>query len=284
MTANIALCWPNYAPTATFSQGSWESAYPITNLNDPTPTLIARTVDATTGSTKIRAVYDAAVTVRVVSEINCTLSLSATRRIMAGSTAGASDILDRTDDVWAFDPTDYGITWRTRGTWWGNAPDSSVYGVPWNPVRILAEDVTARYWQFEYNDTTNPDTDIQLGNLWMSPMWRPTMGAIYGVREGYDDYSSTQALVNGGKASSRKRAARNVQFELPLIEDGADEYLLRELFRYNRTVEDILYLPTTGDPKRIQMLAFAGRLTSLNAMTAASYKRRHVSISLQETI
>ena len=282
------LGWPNHVDLATFSGGTWSgSPFQLSNIGLHEITKVARSDGITTGATQFQVDFGSAKRVRVISEINHSAPEDALRRIKAGTTAGASDLyLGDWEDFHGITYSESGIAF-SNGGWWGagpTSPASFVYGNPFIGVYVLPADVTARYWSIEYDVTGSTLDHLQIGRLFMGPVYQPEFNAVYGLVEGMVDYSQIQKLPNGGIVIAEARSGRTVQFEFPLTRAGAEEYRIREMLRMQRTIGDILYVPYPGDPEKRQIKGFLGRLEELSGMNTIGYMRRSIGLKLTEKL
>lgn len=282
---NLALCWPNRFTEATVSQGSYESLFPPSNLYDPEPTAVARTTDLLTTSTWLRVTFPTPRTIRSIAPMNTNATRDCTFRVKAGTTAGASDLLDTgVLDLWRIPFDTWGIEWRSTGNWWDDAQISTIYGAPWTPGLFLNEDVTSKYWDLFFDDTANPDGYLQFGRLFMGPALILEHGAEYGGRRPLKDFSSKAVLLNGGIVRRARRAARKEIFNLPLIWNGPEEYRVQEMLRVSRTVNEVYYVPKFWDPAVLQYKGFVGTLDELSGMSAATFRSQGMQLQITESI
>lgn len=278
------LGWPNLSDGATLSGGTWASSpFALANMQSPESALVARTTGITTAATQFQVDFGAAVRLRAIGEIRHNAPEGTLRRVSAGTTAGD-------DDVYAGDWRDFhGITYSEAGVefqseWWGPELSAFNYGNPYPGIEVLPWDVTARYWKVEYDLSASAVSHLQIGRLFMGPVYQPEYNAVYGLVDGMVDNSQIQQLPNGGIVTYPGRVARTVQFEFPLTNAGAEEYRIREMMRRQKTTGDILYVPYPYEPDKRQLKGFLGRMQELSGMNTIGYMRRSIGLKLTEKL
>ena len=116
MAKNVLIGWPNRAPGAVLSGGSWTT---LGNLNNSDYWRVARSTDAGTSSTVINIDLGSIHALRAIALGAHNLSETASWRIKIGSTAGASDIYDSGDQsAWAL-AFDADYQWEDQFWWEG---------------------------------------------------------------------------------------------------------------------------------------------------------------------
>ena len=283
--ANIMLGWPQRAASATLSAGSWDATFADDNMLLAETAKVARSTNDLKTSTQIRIDLGAAKTIRVISEHQHNFTQAAKRKVSAGTTAGASDVYAGDwEDVFDLTWAETGIEWQDEDNWWGPEIDSTIYGCPFMGLCVLPSDTSARYWTIEWDIEAGSLSYLQIGRLFMGPAYQPEFNAVYGLVDGWKDYSTQAQLEAGGIVSYPRRAARTVEFSFPMTGRGDEEYRIREMLRLQRTGGDVLYIP---DPARLgqsQMKGFLGRLSELSGMSTHLYRRRSIDLRMVEKL
>jgi hypothetical protein len=246
----------------TIAGGSWLADAPVTKIATWALADSARSTDLTTTSTKITIDWGAAKTAQILTFPRHNLSSTATIRWKRGTTAGASDVADSTSlPVWLFTPRAY------RG---------DVYEV----IVLQASETSARYETVEIVDTSNPDGYVDIGRVFISPLFVPAVWQSYGARDGYEDISVVKQSKGGADWRDRQRRRRTASFvldQLTLAEGAA----LNEMEQEEGLTEEVAYLPYLDDPAEMQRYAFTGLLKELNGIEYpyANTRRRAFSMT-----
>lgn len=280
---NILLCVPNRIDSATLSGGSWRAALPLANLADAQFTEVARSTDATTGSTKFDVDMASARAIRLVALSNHNLSQSATWRVTLGTTAGGTDVYDSGwVNVWRLTFDNELLRWESPSWWTGTSPDEYT-GHPWPAVLALADWYTARYGRVEISDTGNSAGYVQIGRAHFCNAFEPAVNAVYGLKDGWSDLSTATRAESGAQWFTARRRFRTVQFMLDSLSES-EGATLYELMRSAGTVGEVFYAPMHTDLAACQRYGFAGRLAELSALDFPRPIRRALPVRLEEIV
>lgn len=202
--------WPIYSDrsvsvTPSFSGGDWQSTLPLTNLSDRRLSRVARSVDATTDSTQFIVDLGAERVIGLLALVKHTMSEGARVRW------SASDAID------GFGAPLYVTGWLD--VWPIGATREDVDGLNLAHVHVTTDDVSARYWQCEIDDTANADDYVDVARLVIAGTWYPSTGMAVGAKLGME--SATERVVtDGGAALYRQKAMRRMwDFSIPMLEE-----------------------------------------------------------------
>ena len=185
--ANAILGTPIYSDlgvlyTPALSGGSWQSALPLANLQDRRLAVVARSTDATTGSTQFVIDLGVARAVRLVALVAHNLSSAATVTVKAGSD---------------------GVTWPySSGSftpWPAGLTAEDLVGLNWPVLHIPASVQTYRYWQVLIVDTGNAAGYVQAGRLCVCGGYQPTLNLSPGAKVGIET-DTVRTVTDGGAA------------------------------------------------------------------------------------
>lgn len=133
-----------------FSGGSWDTDAPLTNLQDPRPSLMARSVDVTAASTKFFVEFSSAITLAAMVLVGTNFDVAGTYRITAYS--------DQAHTLPTF-TTGLQPVWTASGA----IEDWDLKGL--DVVALFGQSVSARYWQIEMINTANVNGYLALSRL-----------------------------------------------------------------------------------------------------------------------
>lgn len=241
----------NQADSGTFSAGDWSN---LSNVQSRDLFSVARSTDATTASTKFQIDLGSSKSIRCLSLHAHNLSSVATVTLKAGTSAGASDVLNSTGN------DAYSVTFDDTRQF------SSHYAV------IIDASVSARYWTVEITDTTNAAGYVEIGRVGLWQGLEPTNNMEWGVEYGVEDIFSDTAFSLGGDFFYEARGVkRTVNFGLNVLLD-TEALHAHEISRIvGRTGEVLFY---SGDDQTYDVL---GRLEKPN-----SIRRRMLDLNISE--
>ena len=282
--ANLFLGWPNRIDAGTLSGGSWDSTLALTNLQDRSLAVVARSADAANASTKFNLDLGAAHSLRAFGIFNHNLSQSAQVRISLGTTSGGTDVYAGSW-VDAFEITfGSGSDEWSSYNWWSPMSDDEYVRNPFAVIVVLAAFYSARYVTIEFDDTGNSDGWVQLGRVFVGGGLYPAYNATYGLEDGWVDGSQLVEMESGREVAQVRRRRRTVRFALEVLSQASEFGVAHEMQRRLGTTGEILYVPNAADAVLTQRTGFLGRMRSINPIAYPSFRRRSMPVELIEIL
>lgn len=201
---NLADVNPLYSPAPVLTGGSWLANLPLTNLQDRRIAKVARSTNDDAASTQFDLDLGSARTVRVVALIGVNFSSAATVEIEGGTSQGATDVYNGT---------------AVAGYPAGETAES-LDGLTLSYLLVLPSNLSARWWRVKIVDTSNPDNYVQIGRLFVAPVWQPTYNADYGLVQGWEDDSRSEYSEGGATLHVERRKRRTLTFTLSEIAEA----------------------------------------------------------------
>jgi hypothetical protein len=239
--ANACFGWPDHLnpdpafATVALSGGNWTATLPRANMITPLLSEVARTSGVTLLDTTWTVDLGTARAVRLMAIVGHNFSINAKWRVLGSNTFGtfASPTFD-TDWQDIF-PVVYplgSVPWEHPSFWNGklDAESASRYNVP--AIYILSSASVTRYLRFDIDDTTNDDGYIQVGRLFVSSVWQPTLNLRPGATLGWDSASRVREGLSGVRfydARNSRRVLRAGISDLPLDEALAQPFELEQV-------------------------------------------------------
>lgn len=280
---NILLGWPNRIDAATLSGGSWNASLPLANLQTSEQAVVARSTNATTGSTQFDIDLGATRSLRALALVNHNLSQAATWKVSLGTSSGGSQVYAGSfQSAWALTFSEGGIEWEANN-WWGAGVGDEYTGHPFIAPFILSASYDARYVRVEISDATNAAGYVQIGRVYVGGGFVPTYNAAYGLQDSWVDLSSIESADNGALFATPRRRQRRTRFELGYLslDEGA---ILYELARRQGTVYEVLYLPDSADYQAAQRYGYLGRLRELQPLEYPYPRARATAFEVEELL
>lgn len=287
MASNFLLGTLNRLDSATLSGGSWQSTLPLANLKDRRLSKLARTTNATTGSTTLTLDFGQARNIGVVALVAHNLSVGATFRIYGDDAADfATPIYDSgAIDVWpsGMIPQEL-LEWEDDNFWLGTVSQEAVAGFHAPFVHVLSAAQTLRYWKIAITDTGNPDGYIQIGRIYIGSAWQPDYNRSYGASLGYDDTSSSEASLAGEEFFDVRRRRRVHHFQLDFLSETEARDRVLELQRLQGTTGEVLIVPDVTDTVNAAKVSFLGRMKSISPVPQNTPTTFGCSFEIQEIL
>jgi hypothetical protein len=269
---NAIVLAENFAETATLSGGSYSTEFPLTNLQSRRQKIVARTTDATLGSTIIIAALTQREQVRGVCVCNGNWTLTALARVELSNVSDFSVLTY--DSGWdtfpgfVVDSTD--LEYDNPDFWTGVLNDTLLTEFPKMFVHIIPDDDEldgfVGYIRVSFNDTANPDGYLQYGYLDIAKGFQPQVN--------YSDTNSASILplsdmsesLGGQRTWFERGLRRTWSANFALLEN--DE-LFRELTRVSAKRRDsrpVIVVPDQTDLVNFQYRSFLASAKTLPAI------------------
>jgi hypothetical protein len=212
------------APTddGTYSGGSWAAGLPLSNLTTQPPKQVARSTNATTGSTQYVVDLGVAQRITMFAWINHNLSSGATIRVrVSNSSDGSSPSLDHTIDAVVASFAWGSLPWGSF-PWAGVLSDLSVDPHPGKQTTFYKSTttVTGQYIFVNITNTSNPDGYVQIGRFLAGEAFIPRINMSYGAGLGFIDDSVQKRTMGGSVFFNRKPVRRKIDLELGALSES----------------------------------------------------------------
>jgi hypothetical protein len=283
--SNILLAYQNRTDEGTLSNGTWLSTLPLTNLQNRLVQRVARSNDATLAATKFDIDLVFAKTIGVVALVVHNFSVSSKVRVLADD---VSDFATPTYnsgwiDVWpsGMIPQEL-LNWEDDNFWLGNLSANSRAGYQSPFIHVLSSAQTYRYWRVEIDDTTNTDGYIQIGRLFMSATWTPTVNYNYGAALGYKDTTGIETSLSGAEYFELRTKVREFSFTLEWMSATEAYDIMLQLQRVAGVSGEILQIPDQSDIVRMPARAYVGRLVNLEQIDHHKLDKFKVQLTIRE--
>lgn len=285
--SNCILAFPDRSLNASFSGGSWNTAYPLTNLNLPDLAYKTRSVDALAASTKFDFYMGASYKLRVLAIIGHNISVGATIRCRFST---VSDFATNVYDSGTIDV--YPNYYDTTSLDWGhpvltaNKPSTADAIAMRYPIFFVAPAaVTGAYGRVEITDTTNVDGYVEISRCFVSPGLQPTVNMNIGASSGLIGRTKVESSLNGTEYFQKIYPIRVQSFSLSTLsqEVGIGQFL--EAQRYLDIDTDVFFV---HDPAAVSMSvrlqSFMGKLRQLASYEFTDYTRGDIAFEIKETV
>ena len=142
------------------------------------------------------------------------------------------------------------------------------YPVPW--MFVLATPVSARYLWFTFDDTSNPDTFVELGRPWASYGYQPSHGVSVGQRIRWATQTKVEETPGGANLYDERPRRRIIDIGLDMFEEDESLVYLTELNRRLGTHGQCMYI---ADPDATVHMHRTGGLFTLQSLRPMAFRR-----------
>jgi len=278
--------WPVHTSAATFTGGSWESSYPVTNAGALPLAKVARSADAELASTQLVATFPAQRAVRALALVRHSISLAGLVRIRLYSDAGlATNIYDSGwVDVWPVVYPSETLEWESDNWWTGKYTATEIAGYVWTRPFWLSQAYMTRAVKIEIDDTTNAAGYVDLGYLLLAQGFQLSINPEWGAKYGFEFNTESQRALGGAEYFDRRPKARVFQGVVPHM--PRDDALARhfELARQADLDQPFLWFPHPAETIHWLRTVFLARNDDPGLFAIASRGRDEVPISVKEVL
>jgi len=279
------LGYPNRADEAVLSGGSWQATLPITHLQNRIQAVVARSTNANTGSTQFAIDLGKARTVDLLALCGHNLNLDATVQVVASET---SDFAVLTHDsgtvtVWPALFSSESLEWEDDNWWSGQLDEETRASYPANIIHRPVQ-VAARYWKVLISDTDNADGYVQIGRLFISPVWQPTVNYDYGASLGFETDTQIEKALGGQEYFDRRVGRRVFRCQLSWLSEQEAYERAWEIQRSLGYDGEVFVMTDPNNTRNENRLAFLARLRQLTAIEHPYYAYHRMSVEISELL
>ena len=292
--SNVLFAFPNRSDAAavTLSGGSWTTSLPLTNLQDRRLARVARSADASLTSTQFDVDLGTELYLRVAALPGSgQLSTASKWRIRGSSDNTFADASLTVFDSGFVDiyPIIYPsgvLNFGDPGWFDGKLAivDYTNTGYRVEPQIIISPIATAQYWRVEIDDTANSDGYVDLGRLFLSYAYEPTVNMRNGFSFGWET-SSTVTETDGGASYHNDRPRRRLmEFIIPQLPQN--EALVRgfEMLRQLGTSGQLYIVFDADDTEHMGRRAYLGTLADLDPLKFPYNARADQGFAVREEL
>jgi hypothetical protein len=285
--ANIFLAWQNRADEGTLSGGSWLATLPLTNLQNRQVQKVARSTNATLGSTQWSIDLGSARSIGVVSLVVHNISVTGKVRITGADNSGFVSPLYQSAwiSVWPSGMIDQSLLeWEDDNFWLGTLSAEARAGYQSPFIHLLPSQQSLRYWKVEIDDTGNSAGYVQVGRLFLAKGWRPSVNYRYGAGLEYEDPTPIDTSLSGAEFFDQRSKYRIWSFNLEYV-TGTEAYQYAlELQRVSGISGEVLVIPDSDSVADMPLRSFVGRLKQTGAVTQEKPTAFNVPFQIKELL
>lgn len=160
----------------------------------------------------------------------------------------------------------YAILEWSDDNWWSGRPTlDDITGYTTCLTSLSPEEVFARYWKIEIDDTLNSAGYVQIGRLFIAPTWTPNIGvALGGETIGWETKTESQETISGNEFFQKRTPYRVVNFSLELLTEDEAFSKAFEIMRRAGIDQEVLWVHDPSDTVHSLRRRYLGRLRQLS--------------------
>lgn len=241
----------NQIESAVLSGGSWDTDYPVTNLQNQRLRKKARS--ASTSAT-IVVTLPAAIEIGIVAVCAHNLTDTATVRVQGGAFDSG---VDTVYPAQPFSRKDYAC--------------------------LVQPEVSAAEWTITITDAANPDGYVAIGRVFIGPTFTPSSCFDWGYADGLISASNIQEAIGGPEFAMYLSVRRSWQGQFSWLTD-AEAAEFRRIMRQSDISREIYWVPraeiTTGQGE----FWFLGRFSELSPIAYPYLDYHSVPVNIRELL
>ena len=282
MATTIQLGWRFYSDTGTLSGGSWLSALPLANLQDPLRSLVARSANVLEGSTLIDIDFGQVRNVRYIAALKHNFSQTGTYEVTAGSSPGGNNIYaSGFKQIWAATPT-RDMAWEDPNWWWGTKSAEEVEGYPIDLIHDIGSIIRTRYMRLAIKDAGNPAGYVQIARLLAGPLYVPPTGYLLGAKFDWEGRSESKVSLGGVRRFDRRQPVRVFRFQMPALNDSDAYGQILELRRIASNHGEVLLIANKDDATYGFKRNFAGFVRESDGLEQFAHGYHRTGLVIEE--
>lgn len=283
--ANALLAYRNRVDGATLAGGTWASTLPLNNLKDRRLSKVCRSSSASASATQFVAALGKGYSVSVVSLCRHNFSANATWRLRGYLDAGLTNLAYDSGTLEVWPPLDsLQLEWQDDNFWNGKPDAEDLAGFYWNAIHILTSTTYARYWKVEIFDSANPAGYVEIGRMFLSEAWVPTLNMSYGAGLGYNSRTEVEEAWDGTEYFDYKAPFRVANFRLENM--STYEAMMRafDMQRVAGIDKEVLFVWDQADVQHLIKRSFLGRLQELSPIDQPYFEAHQTSFIVKELL
>lgn len=265
--------------------GSWAIALPLSNVKDRRLSKVCRSTSAAGADTQFVAALDKGHSISVVSLCRHNFSTSATWRLRGYLDAGLTSLAYDSGTLKVWPPLDsLQLEWQDDNFWNGKPDAEDLAGFYWNAIHILTSTAYARYWKVEIFDSTNPAGYIEMGRVFLSEAWVPTLNMSYGASLGYNSRTEVEEAWDGTEYFDYKAPYRTASFRLENMKTFEAMMRAFDMQRVAGVDKEVLFVWDAADTVHTTKRSFLGRLQELSPLEQPYFEAHQTSFTVKELL
>jgi hypothetical protein len=187
-------------------------------------------------------------------------------------------------DVW---PTVYPfgtLEWGDENWWSGKYTTEEAEGYIAELVHILPADRYERWWRIEFDDQTNAAGFIEIGRLFIGPVWQPKINMEYGASIGWETTTEARQAISGAEYFSDGINFRVQRFTLGHMDQDEAFSQAFELQRRAGISGEILWIHDPDDTVHALRRRYLARMRQLSAIDYPYFGANSTAFELKELL
>ena len=170
------------------------------------------------------------------------------------------------------------LEWEEDNFWLGtlSAEQRSSFQSPY--LHLLATQQFYRYWRVEIDDAANSAGYVQIGRVFISPIWSPAVNFAWGDELAYEDTSPSTTALSGTQYFDNRPKPRVARLKFEALSKTEALDVALQIDRTLGISGELLQVPDRADAARIPATAFLATMrqtTPVVSVLADTYTKSY---------
>lgn len=276
MATPMKLYYNDQSLASTFAAGfgSWQAATPLTNLQDPRLSRVARSTDATNASSKFRFSFATAITTDALFLVGTNMQASSQWRVITyTNNTFATPVFD--SGVQSFWPA--GISSPDLRV----IRDPDLKGMPL--FAMLGQNVTANAWEVQLLDATNPAGYIQAAKLFLGQPIVTTFNFANGATFSRDANTQVIRSLGGTPYFNRHKNIRSWRLTFTAEDYAVGWEQIDALNEMSGLDRPLFVVPFPDDVDHMNAHSFLCNLSKISDLQMMAYASTRIATAFDLT-
>lgn len=260
---------------------------PAANLNDPRSMYLARFINCLKTTTVLLVDFGKAKMIGAMGLINVNFSALGKYRLIGYSTAGYSSPVYTSAWIKAWPDNAIPMAmrnWRDKNFWTGCASEETRAGIQNTVTLVLPTKLSLRWWRIEFDDETNPDGYLHIGNVFMGDAWTLEDNFSWGDALSFNDESQAEFSLGGTKYGDKLPVTRTYKCAVGSMTDDEVNARLIDMLLVGGKTDEMLVIPDYDDVTNAFRRNFRCEFEALPSIVNENVHTRSAEFILREIL
>ncbi len=287
--SRLKILFPNYVPGAQLTGGQWAAGdLSLDALKDLDAGRVARTQGLDPSGTFLDITFDRLRTIGGLAVLNHNLSVSASLILQGFRDASRLDpVYNASGEAVEVYPVAYSRGQIRFGetNWWSRKPlAESLDRVRTLALLILPAQIRARYWRLKFVDPTNAAGFLDIGKVYLGPLFDPPHNYAYGATLTTMDESRMSQALSGFRDYDRRGKRRQLAVTFQNMKERAEFSRWFDLLADAGITEEMIVIRNPADTINLHRTTICATLREASALEQSVYLRMGVGLVFEEAL
>ncbi len=287
--ARLKILFPNYVPDAELSGGQWAAGdLSLDALKDLDSGRVARTISTDPATTWLDITLDKPRLIGGLAILNHNLSISASFILRGFADAARQQPVYNANGT----PVEVYPIAYARGqipygepNWWSRRPLAESLGkVTTIALELMPFQKRARFWRLELIDPNNGAGHLDIGKVFLAPLFDPPHNYAYGATLTPKDESRMSQALSGHRDYDRRGKRRAFTVNFQNMKEKTEFSRWFDLLVDAGITEEMIVIRNSADTINLHRTTICATLREPSALEQSVYLRMGVGLVFEEAL